>query len=102
MIARPMKAVRLIVAASSGCCAIEASACATPRPSASAGAIEPTLTATDAMMIEMTATHSRPLSSAIIPPIPVRIPPQLVLHAGGRRDVDHREHREDVRLDRAD
>src|SRR5690606_20072554 len=98
MIARPMKSVLLMPFASSGCCAIEASAWATDRPSASAGPIEPMATAMPA--ITMDARPIQP-TSVMSPPVGRRRR-RVVLRAGRCRDVDRREDGEDVRLDRAD
>src|ERR1019366_427721 len=90
IIARPMKSVRLIVPASSGCWAMEPSACAMAFASPSAGPMEPI------------AMHRAAAAMDVIPMMPTLSinPPSAfflpALHRG--RDVDHSQDRENVGL----
>src|ERR1700691_4416846 len=55
IIARPTNSVRVMVAEASGCCASDASADATDRPSLRAGAMHPTPVVRPAVTMEATA-----------------------------------------------
>src|ERR1022692_2202874 len=90
IIAKPMNRVRLMVPASSGCCAIERSACAMALASPNAGPIEPipmhrAAAAMDVTPMTLTLSINLP-SCSFLPP----------LNRG--RNVDHRQDREDVGL----
>src|ERR1019366_9186511 len=91
IIAKPIKRVRLMVPASSGCWAIERSACAIALASPSAGPIDPIAMHRAAAAMEvtpmmLTLSINSPPSHSSLPTL------------NRRRDVDHRQNREDVGL----
>src|SRR6056297_1000385 len=108
IMARPTKRVRLIVFDSSGCWAMAWSAWATARPSPRAGPTEPMAIARAALAIEMNAVRLVGSTLVLLRVVHgVTVPGRscglllLPIGGGGRRDVDHGEHGEDVGLDQA-
>src|SRR5690606_6940933 len=102
--ARLTNSVRVIVLASSGCCAMAVRACAAARASPSAGPTDPI-----ASVIPAVNTETEPISPKLsmlllqdflvvaFARVFVRI--LVLVRACCGRDVDHRENREDVGLD---
>src|SRR5690554_5494309 len=102
VIARPMKSVREMTGAASGCWASAPIARETAQPSPMAVIGAPMPTVAPAMMIEIMPISSR-LSTGDSSFLVVVRPAELFLvGAGGRGDVDQRQDRENVGLDHAD